>query len=160
MSLELSLVLAGLALIIGVYIRRRAGFGVGETISNDSVTLRSEKLGLIGRPDRIVRRGRKIIIEDMKSSNRVYDSHRAQMGVYMLLVEEHYGQRASHAVIVLRDGQRVKIKNTRALRSMVFKAVKGIKKAREDVNKELRATPEPGKCRYCGQREHCNQRAG
>ena len=160
MSPEASLVIAGVVLFLGVYIRRRAGFGIGETISNDNVTLRSEKLGLMGRPDRIVRRGRKIIVEDMKSATRLYDSHRAQMGVYLLLVEEHYGQRPSHAVIVFKDGRRHKIKNTRALRSMVLKAVKRIKKARADLDRELRARPAPGKCRSCGQRENCKQRVG
>lgn len=160
MNLGAWVLVTGLVLFFAIYFRRRAGFRSGETLSHDNVTLRSERLGLIGRPDRIVRRGGKIIVEDKKSAMRLYDSQRAQMGVYMLLVEEHYGQKPSHAVVVLRDGRREVVKNTKALQRMVLNAVEGIREGRMELNKELRVRPSAAKCRGCGQRENCNQRVG
>jgi len=134
------------------------GFGFGTTISHDNVTLRSQRDRLVGRPDRILVRGESLIIEDKKSARRLHDSHRAQMGVYMLLAEEHYGIRPLHAVVVLGDGSRKKVKNTMALRSQVLEVARQIREARKDVSTELSANASKPKCRSCSQRANCNQR--
>ena len=153
--------LAGAAILFfAVFFRRRSGFRAGRTLSRDDVMLRSERHRLHGRPDRIVRRGKHLIIEDKKSGRRVYPSHRVQTGVYLLLTEEHYGERPAYAVVVLGNGRRVKVKNTSALRREVLDIVSSIRTAREHASKELLATASPGKCRGCAQRSNCNQRAG
>ncbi len=59
-------VVAATLLFLAVWYRRRAGFGGGHTISHDNITLRSKRYGLVGRPDRIVRLGQTIIVEDKK----------------------------------------------------------------------------------------------
>jgi CRISPR-associated exonuclease Cas4 len=158
--LDWLLLFSGLVLVFAVYFRWKAGFRGGETLSRDDVTLRSERYGLVGRPDRIVKKGGRLVVEDKKSGTRLYDSHRAQMGVYLLLAEEHYGERPSHAVVVMGDGRREKIKNTKALRKKVLDTVASIREAREDLERELLANASPGKCRRCAQRSNCNQRAG
>ena len=124
----------------------------------DNLTLRSERYGLVGRPDRIVRRGKQIIVEDKKSGRRVFDSHRLQMGVYLLLIEEHFGVRPPYAVIVLEDGRRVKIANSKELRNAVLVITGRIREGRKKLGVPQPAKGSPAKCRACGQRKHCTQR--
>ena len=70
-----------------------------EVLSRDETRLASDGLGLSGRPDRLIRlRNRAIIPREKKSSKRLYDSHRVQVGAYLLLIEEKYG------VVELGDG--------------------------------------------------------
>jgi membrane protein implicated in regulation of membrane protease activity len=82
---------AAVLLVLAILYRQRSGFGAGKTLSHDNLTLRSESHRLVGRPDRIVEKRGRVIIEDKKSSARVYDAHRLQMGFYMILAEEHFG---------------------------------------------------------------------
>jgi hypothetical protein len=54
--------LLGLWLIVaGRGMRRRRGLGGGKTVSLDKVTLTSHRLGLTGRPDRLIKTGGTII---------------------------------------------------------------------------------------------------
>jgi hypothetical protein len=71
--------LLGLGLLqAGRGLRRRLGLGQGRTVALENVTLTSRRLGLSGRPDRIVRTGNTIIPEEWKKTARsVRDSHRA-----------------------------------------------------------------------------------
>jgi hypothetical protein len=63
------------------------GLSGGQTISLDKLTLTSSRLGLIDRPDRLIRTEGTIVVEEWKSSRQVRPWHLAQMGVYFLLVE-------------------------------------------------------------------------
>ena len=59
------LLLLGLLLILaGRGMRQRRGLGGGRTVSLDRVTLTSFRLGLTGRPDRLIKTGGTIIIEE------------------------------------------------------------------------------------------------
>jgi CRISPR-associated exonuclease Cas4 len=95
--------------------REERGLSAGETLALDDVTLYSEKYRLVGRPDRIVRDGEFFIPEEWKSSKRVSDGHRLQLGAYFILLEEEYGVRPPHGFVVLGDGTRVVVKNTEGL---------------------------------------------
>jgi hypothetical protein len=53
-----------------------------------SLTLTSHRLGLTGRPDRLIGEGGMVIPEEWKSSRSVWPNHRAQLGVYFLLIED------------------------------------------------------------------------
>ena len=108
----------------------RAGFGLGWTISADKITLRAPALGLVGKPDRIVQRRGFIIPEERKPGLEVYDNYRAQLGVYLVLVEEHYEVRPPYGFVVLGDGRRHKIKNTEDLRNKVKALAQEIRTAR------------------------------
>jgi hypothetical protein len=60
--------LLGLVLVIGGRgMRRRRGLTGGKTVSLDRVTLTSVRLGLTGRPDRLVKRAGTIIPEEWNS---------------------------------------------------------------------------------------------
>ena len=117
--LALVVVLVG-ALLVWWAVRSREtrGLGPGKTVALDNVTLFSERLRLVGRPDRIERRGDDWIPEEWKpTAKRVNPGHRLQLGAYFLLVEEEFGVRPPFGVVVIRDGVRVEVPNTEGLRS-------------------------------------------
>lgn len=137
--------------------RRRHGLGAGRTVSLDALTLRSHRLGLTGRPDRLVKADSTIIPEEWKSARQLRPWHRAQMGVYLALVEDQLGVRPPYGVIVLGDGRRHVIENTAELRAWVFEMAARIRTARGSVSEPIPVKPVPGQCRPCGMRVHCRQ---
>ncbi len=149
--LALWLVLAGRGM------RRRQGLGGGRTVSLDRVTLTSVRLGLTGRPDRLIKADGSIIIEEWKSASRLRPWHRAQMGAYFLLVEEGLRIRPSHGFIVCGDGTRHRIDNTEGLRSWVLELAGQLRAARGAADQPIPVEPTPGQCRACGQRANCGQ---
>jgi CRISPR-associated exonuclease Cas4 len=155
---------AFLALLLGLWlmlagqgIRRRRGLGGGKTVSLDRVTLTSHRLGLTGRPDRLIKENGSIIVEEWKSARRVWPNHRAQMGVYFLLVEEQLRIHPTHGFIVSGDGSRHRIENTDDLRAWVLSLAAEIRAARAAVDQPILVEPPPGQCRSCGQRKNCGQ---
>jgi CRISPR-associated exonuclease Cas4 len=159
--LALFLALLGLLLVV-LSKRGRAvrGLGSGQTIALDNETLYSERLRLVGRPDRIVRQGGSLIPEEWKSAKRVSDGHRLQLGAYFLLIEEKYGERPPFGVVVLGDGSRVEVENTEALRSEVLAIAEKIRERRRVLGEEIPVRQPAWKCRVCGQRENCRQVRG
>jgi CRISPR-associated exonuclease Cas4 len=66
----LAVLLLGLVLVLaGRGLRRRRGLGEGRTIALDNVTLTSRRLGLAGRPDRLVRMDGSVIPEEWNSAS-------------------------------------------------------------------------------------------
>jgi CRISPR-associated exonuclease Cas4 len=159
------LTLAGLALgvlgfallIYALRSRWTRGFISGKTVTLDNVTLFSKEHLLVGRPDRIVKRGEDLIPEEWKSSKKVQPWHVAQLGTYFILIEEHYGVRPPFGVIVTGDGRRKRIANTEDLRGHVLEIARQIRDARGQVDVELAASPKQWQCRVCGQRRHCGK---
>lgn len=149
----------GLVLILAAKAaRRRRGFLPGATVSFDEVRLESKLHGLVGRPDRIVRQGGIFIPEEHKRrATKFYPSYRAQVGVYLLLIEEHYGVRPPYGVIVLGDGRRERVENTEELRAWVLDVAAKIREARRVIREEIPVSPPSSKCRRCGQRSRCRQ---
>lgn len=147
------------ALLVVLSKRRRAarGLGSGETVALDDVMLFSERLRLVGRPDRIVRQGGSLIPEEWKSAKRVSHGHRLQLATYFLLIEEQYGERPPFGVVVLGNGSRVEVKNTERLRSEVLSIAERIRAARRALREEIPVRQPAAKCRMCGQRENCGQ---
>jgi CRISPR-associated exonuclease Cas4 len=81
-----------------------------------SPTLRSKKYGLIGRPDQLVRVGRVLVpIEQKPSARRLQPSHVFQVAAQCLLVQEVYGVRPPHGVVVLANGIREQVEFSDAL---------------------------------------------
>ena len=157
----LGVVLGLLGLVIAiraVRARWERGLGWGETVALDNVTLFSKRHELVGRPDRIVRVRGKLIPEEWKSSTkRVEPWHIAQLAVYFILVEEHYGARPPYGFVVLGDGVRKRIKNTEELREKVLGIASEVREARRHVEEELRVSPQKWQCRACGVRSGCVQ---
>jgi CRISPR-associated exonuclease Cas4 len=153
--------LAAIALVVGLVLllsgrrlRRSRGLGQGRTLELDDRNLYSRRHGLAGRPDRIIEGG---IPEEWKSARRVYDSHRAQLGCYFILIEEETGVRPTHGFIVTGDGQRHRIDNTAELRTWVLDIADQIRTAKRQLTEIIQVNPRPGQCRGCGVREGCGQ---
>ena len=159
LGIALSLALLGLLLVVlSGWGRTRRGLGSGKTITLDDRTLFSERLKLVGRPDRIERDGEFFIPEEWKpSAKRVYPGHRLQLGTYFLLIEEEYGARPPYGWVVIRDGKRVKVENTETLRAEVLAIAERIRESRRAVVEEIPVRQPAWKCRACGQRENCSQ---
>ncbi|WP_235963243.1 CRISPR-associated protein Cas4 [Tautonia rosea] len=152
------LLLLGVVFVVAaVRMRRTRGLSAGRTMALDNVTLHSARLGLAGRPDRILRVGRAIIPEEWKSARRLWPGHVAQMGVYFLLIEERYGVRPSHGFVVLGTGKRHRIENDARLRGWVLDLAEQIREARRALSSPLPVDPRPSQCRACGQRSECDQ---
>jgi len=159
--IALAVLVAGVLLVLsGRGMRQRRGLADARTLDLDRRNLFSAKLGLTGRPDRVVDEGGVPIPEEWKSSRRVYDSHRAQMAVYFLLIEEETGVRPPHGFISLANGDRERIENTAELRHWVLGIADQIRAGRRQLAKTIQVTQPSVKCRSCGLREACGQRAG
>jgi CRISPR/Cas system-associated exonuclease Cas4 (RecB family) len=153
------LLLLGLLLIVyGRGVRQRRGLGGGRTVSLDRVTLTSFRLGLTGRPDRLIKTGGTVIPEEWKSTRALRSWHRAQMGVYFLLIEEELRVRPPHGFVVTGAGVRHKVENTEELRAWVLELAGRIRAARANVRQLIPVSPWPGQCRSCGMRGHCSQK--
>jgi CRISPR-associated exonuclease Cas4 len=63
----LALLLGLMLVLAGRGIRQRRGLGGGKTVSLDRVTLTSRRLGLNGRPDRLIKTEGTIIPEEWTS---------------------------------------------------------------------------------------------
>lgn len=155
------MVLAALLLaLVGIY-RLMRGWQLREieVLSRDQTRLASISLGLSGRPDRLIRlKNGAIIPKEKKSSARLYDSHRIQVGAYLLLIEETFGIRPPYGVVVLGDGREAKVRNTARLRRWTLDIANDIRAQRADASRPARVRPSPGQCRSCGLRDHCTQR--
>jgi CRISPR-associated exonuclease Cas4 len=153
-----------IALVVGVLLvlggrgmRRGRGLGAGRTVSLDNFNLYSARLALVGRPDRIVRNELGIIPEEWKSAKTLRAWHRAQMGVYFVLIEEQLGVRPPFGNVVCGDGKRYRVENTEELRAWVLDLAEKVRSARRQVERQIPVNPKPGQCRPCGLRAHCNQ---
>src|SRR4051794_4482868 len=159
LSLGLVVLLVG-ALLVWWALRslEGRGLGSGETVALDDLVLYSERLLLVGRPDRIERRGDNLIPEEWKpSAKRVYPGHRLQLGAYFLLIEEEFGVRPPFGVAVIRDGERVEVENTEGLRLEVLAIAEKIREHRRNIEQDIRVRAVAAKCRACGQRQNCRQ---
>ena len=154
-----------LALIFGAVLlfwssmtREKEGLGAGETLALDDLLLVSERLKILGRPDRIVRQGEFLIPEEWKpSARRIYPGHRLQFMPICLLIEEEFGVRPPYGVVVLADGERVEVENTEELRAEVLSVAAKIREHRRNIEREIPVRQPAAKCRACGQRTNCGQ---
>lgn len=153
----LAVVLGLWLLLAGRGVRRRRGLGFGRTLALDDVNLYSARYGLAGRPDRIVQHRQGIIPEEWKSAKTLRPWHRAQMGVYFILLEERTGARPPFGNVVCGDGTRYRVENTEQLRDWVVDVADQIRAARKRVRDQISVSPKPGQCRPCGHRSQCRQ---
>jgi CRISPR-associated exonuclease Cas4 len=153
----LVLVLGLLLIVYGRGVRRSRGLGAGRTVSLDRVTLTSHRLGLVARPDRLLKIQGQYIPEEWKSSRTLRPWHKAQLGVALLLVEEQFGSRPPCGFVVTGDGKRHMVNNTEELRAWVLELAGQVRAARAAVSAEIPVSPTPSQCRPCGMRGHCRQ---
>jgi CRISPR-associated exonuclease Cas4 len=139
--------------------RARLGLADGVIVGADdsrlgSPTLRAVGLGLVGRPDHILRSGRYLIpVEQKPRSRRLQPSHVMQVAAQCLLVQHVYGVRPPHGIVVLADGWE-RVEFTPALERRLQATL-------AEMRAWLRADAEPGarwvkaRCARCSFSQTC-----
>jgi CRISPR-associated exonuclease Cas4 len=163
--LALAVLLVGAGIVAGAarsLIARRRDGALGALIAVDAgapMTLRSVRYRLSGRPD-LVRRlpdGRRVPIE-LKSRPAPpagpLPSHRVQVAVYCLLLEESTGVAPPFGVVRYGDGVEFRVRWDAAARANLLAL-----RAEVDRPYDGRATPSHAKCARCGWRAVCDARA-
>lgn len=168
----LSLLWLGFRLLrLGRDAQRAAGLPAGEVVYSDTGAwqrveqpLLSRRYGLVGKPDYLLEtkegRRRMIIPIEVKSGKQPrtpHLGHLLQLGVYCLLVEEHYGQRPTHGLLHYADVT-LRIPFTEELQDEVLAAAAGIRRA-QHASDVSRSHQEIARCTACGYRTACGKSA-
>jgi CRISPR-associated exonuclease Cas4 len=165
MTIAIALVALAALLFIALCVwahreRLNLGLDAGIIVAADDTrvampTLRSDRLGLIGRPDHILRCGNYLIPVEQKPNARCpQPSHLLQLAAECLLVQEVFGVRPPYGLLVLAGGVQQRVPFTPALECHLLDIM-----AR--MREWLATGGEPGprwdarKCRACGFRETC-----
>ena len=118
-------------------------------------TLRSDRLGLVGRPDELRRdRNGALVPVEHKSGpaprRGPHPSHRVQVEAYLLLVEETTGRAPAEGLLRYGDGTEWPVPWNAAARREVLDLLGSVR-----TRYDGRATPSVGKCRGCRWRDAC-----
>ncbi len=163
------LLLLAAAVLLGLSRRGRveAGLPQGRVVYADSrawrrpeAPLRSPRYGLVGRPDYLLRRGRHIIPVEAKPSRAAaapYVTDLLQLAAYCLLVEETYGVRPPHGLLVYRR-RTFEVPFDAAMRDQLLHALQEMEAA-YDQDDVPRSHDQPGRCARCSMRRHCGEEA-
>jgi len=165
------LVALGLTLALAWWLRRRSramrstlGLPKGTIVASDmegwerGETLRAPRYGLVGRPDYLVKQGRRLVPVEVKPQRRAaapFEADMLQLAAYCLLVEEHTGQRPRHGLLCYRE-RAFRIPYTRRLRARLLAT---LEQMRHDAahNTARRSHADPHRCRQCGLRAFCDE---
>ena len=96
----------------------------------------------------------RLIVEEWKSSPKVWPNHRVQMGAYFLLIDDQLGVKPSYGFIVCGDGTRHQIEKDETLPAWVLELAGQIRAARAAVTVPIPGNPKPDQCCSCGHRRH------
>jgi CRISPR-associated exonuclease Cas4 len=165
-ALAILLLIAGLVLLWQAS-RRRKGLGLpsGRIIYADTRAwgavqepLFDRNLGLTGRPDYLVQKGKHTIPVEVKSSqvsHAPYDSHIFQLAAYCLLVESTYGVRPPYGILHYPN-RTYAIDYTRQLETSLRSLLDEIRT--QERNREVdRSHDQAARCARCGFRSICDQ---
>jgi CRISPR-associated exonuclease Cas4 len=130
-----------------------------DTLDNTTRMLSSEKYGLRGRPDYILKRDDELIPVELKTGRTPKGplfSHILQLAAYFLLIEENYKVQPSYGIIKYSDKEH-EIQYDDELRKIVISKLKEMREIL--VTKEAhRNHKRESKCRYCSRREICPEK--
>jgi CRISPR-associated exonuclease Cas4 len=132
-----------------------ANVGEGELLS-------SEKYGLRGRPDLVLKEGEEIVPLE-KKTGRVprgpLFSHIAQIGVYCIILEERYGSNVTHGIVQYND-TKFTLDYDENLKNTILGLAEKIRSAEMSTKDPPvhRNHNRPGKCIGCSRRDACNER--
>ena len=155
----LAVLLLGLVLVVvGQVVRQRRGLGQGRTVSLDRVALTSARLGLTGRPDRIIKADGTIIVEEWKSGRKVRDLRTGHRWAFTSCWSRRscgFGRRTASSCWATARGTGSRIR--RRCGNGCSSLAEAIRAARAVVAVPIPVSPTPGQCRPCGQRGNCGQ---
>ncbi len=115
-------------------------------------------LGLTGKPDYLVKKGKQIIPVEVKSSRVMaspYDSHIFQLAAYCYLVERETGIRPQYGILHYPK-RTFRVDYTPKLEDALLELIADIRyqERRTVVN---RSHEDPRRCAACGYRKECKQ---
>jgi CRISPR-associated exonuclease Cas4 len=155
--------LTALYLLLGSWSRREGqhlGIDAGAIIAADDAqlgmrTLCSQRFGLVGRPDQLLRVGRAVVpVEQKPHARAMQPSHVLQIAAQCLLVQEVYRVRPPYGLLVLAGGVQQQVPFTAQLETRLLDTMARMRQV-------LVTDQEPGprwvgaKCRACRFRRTC-----
>lgn len=126
---------------------------------DESKMFRSEKYGISGRPDYIVKLGDQLIPVEAKKGRTPQGplfSHIIQVAAYCVLLEDSTGTPPPYGLIRY-PGHEFQIDYSEDMKNMLLQKVQEVKKAIES-HEVHRNHNRPGKCRSCSRRGICPER--
>ena len=120
----------------------------------------SDRLGLTGKPDYLVREGESLIPVEVKSGNAPkggpYESHVYQLAAYCALVAEAYDRRPRYGLIKYAD-KILAVDYTSQLETDLLNLLDAIRED-GDADDVPRSHDSAARCRACGFGEVCEER--
>ncbi|MEE9151698.1 MAG: CRISPR-associated protein Cas4 [Thermoplasmata archaeon] len=127
-----------------------------DALDEASEMLVSEKYGLRGRPDYIIKRDGKLVPVEVKTGRVPRGplfSHIVQLAAYCLLIEDKYNQPPPYGIIRYTEVQH-EIDYTNDLKNILISKINAMKKIL-DGGESHRSHKRPNKCKGCSRREMC-----
>jgi CRISPR-associated exonuclease Cas4 len=163
------LVLALLLFLLAARSREKTGIPAGELFYQDLTgqpffgeALRSDRLGISGKPDCLIRTADGTVPVELKNSSKppargeVYPNHMIQALAYCALVEDQMKERVPYALIVYA-GQKVRrVEFTDSRRQWLLATIEEVERARMQKVAH-RNHNHRGRCTGCGVRSQCDQ---
>jgi CRISPR-associated exonuclease Cas4 len=149
--------------------RKRTGTPSGEIFYQDLVgqpffgePLRSRRLGILGKPDCLIRTAGGVVPVEFKRSRRppangeVYANHMIQNLAYCALVEDQLGADVPYSLVIYAGEQVRKVEFTPARRQWLLDTIVDVEQARVRKSAD-RNHSHRGRCAGCGVRSKCSQ---
>ena len=155
---EILIVFVWLIFVIILYLKifGRKLFG---QFSDKILKMEGSNYTLVGKPDRVLIKGKQIIIYEYKSRKapkNPYRDHILQLGTYFLLFERTYKKMVAFGIIKYRDKE-FRIENSERLRSTVLKKINTFLSETSDPKSIKRNHHNYGKCHNCQYKTICKQ---
>ncbi len=159
--------IAAFCILLSTLLRRRSGLPNGEVVYKDTdgrsgELLISDRYQLCGKPDYLIEseEGELIPVEvksgQAPASGQPYRSHRLQLAVYFLLIEDVLEAEVSHGLIRYRD-RNLKVQNSESLRSELLSVLGEMRTAIRMANAN-RSHNRSQRCAHCSMGEVCDQK--
>ncbi len=128
-----------------------------------------QELGLTGKPDYMIKKGKQVIPVEIKSgsgNSLPSESHLFQLTAYCYLIQKEFHQKPAYGIIHYtpvgekqpnHDNQTYAINYTKQLESNLLTIIKQMR-AFENRNFIPRSHHSPTRCKRCGYRAKCDQR--
>ena len=123
-----------------------------------SIILRSDKYGLVGKPDLLLKKGSEHFPIEVKSTfakERPYPSHILQLAAYCLLIKEAYGVRPPYGIIRYKNKD-FKIAYTKELERSLLTQIKAMRASDPGENDLPSVCDDMRKCSRCGYAYICH----
>ncbi len=163
------LVLALFLFLLAARSRKKTGIPAGEVFYQDLAgqpffgeALRSDRLGISGKPDCLIRTADGTVPVELKKSSKppargeVYPNHMIQALAYCALVEDQMKERVPYALVIYAGQQVRRVDFTDNRREWLVRTIREVKLARERLTAN-RNHDHHGRCAGCGVRSQCDQ---